>query len=84
MELQHKNKGKRKTKSGNCDPNNTNPRGVELPQLFFVFAQNQKHAKAKAAAATIFFCCCFFPRSTIWRWGVIGTKTAAASSTQHN
>jgi hypothetical protein len=33
MELQHKNKGKRKTKSGNCDPNNTNPRGVELLQL---------------------------------------------------
>jgi hypothetical protein len=33
MELQHKNKGKRKTKSGNCDPNNTNPRGVELVQL---------------------------------------------------
>jgi hypothetical protein len=33
MELQHKNKGKRKTKYGNCDPNNTNPRGVELLQL---------------------------------------------------
>jgi hypothetical protein len=33
MELQHKNKGKRKIKSGNCDPNYTNPRGVELLQL---------------------------------------------------